>query len=148
MIKIYTIGFTQKNAKHFFELLKGVQIERLIDVRVNNSSQLAGFAKGRDLEYFCKEILDCEYLHFTDLAPTKELLKSYSDKKIAWTDYEKIFNSLLQTRDISKRHDISIFDNACLLCSEAAPEQCHRRLVAEFLKRKNPDKKIEILHLI
>lgn len=148
MINIYTIGFTKKDAKRFFELLKQARIERLIDIRVNNSSQLAGFAKGGDLKYFCKTILNCEYLHFVDLAPTKELLKSYSNKEITWNDYERVFNEILEARNVAAKHDIAIFNNSCLLCSEETPARCHRRLVAEFLKKKNPQEEFVISHLV
>lgn len=147
MITIYTIGFTKKDARRFFELLKRAKVEKLIDIRINNSSQLAGFAKGTDLEYFCESILSCKYLHLTDLAPTKELLKSYSDKEISWNEYEKTFNKLLEARGIISKHNIRIFNNSCLLCSEDTPEHCHRRLVAEFLKKSHPEEDIKILHL-
>lgn len=148
MITIYTIGFTKKDARRFFELLKKAKIEKLIDIRVNNSSQLAGFAKGVDLKYFCKTILDSEYIHIPDLAPTKELLKSYTNKETTWIQYEKIFTKLLQERMVLKKYDINIFNNSCLLCSEDTPECCHRRLVAEYLKKEHPEQDVKIIHLV
>ena len=147
MITLYTIGFTKKSAESFFSLLKNAGIKKLVDIRVNNSSQLAGFAKGKDLEFFVKELCDAEYTHIVDLAPTKELLKDYQDKVIDWNDYVSVFNKLLTDRHTSKRFPVEAFDNACFLCTEETPEYCHRRLVAEYLKQENPDKEIRIIHL-
>lgn len=147
MITLYTIGFTKKNAKKFFGLLKNVGIKKLIDIRINNSSQLAGFAKGADLEFFMKEICNAEYVHITDLAPTKELLKDYQDKVIDWTGYTIIFNKLMQSRRIAERYRVEDLDQCCFLCTEDTPEKCHRRLVAEYIKNHNPDKEIRIIHL-
>ena len=147
MITLYTIGFTKKNAKKFFGLLKNAGIKKLIDIRINNSSQLAGFAKGADLEFFMKEICNAEYVHITDLAPTKELLKDYQDKVIDWTGYTIIFNKLMQSRRIAERYRVEDLDQCCFLCTEDTPEKCHRRLVAEYIKNHNPDKEIRIIHL-
>lgn len=147
MITLYTIGFTKKNAKKFFGLLMNVGIKKLIDIRINNSSQLAGFAKGADLEFFMKEICNAEYVHITDLAPTKELLKDYQDKVIDWTGYTIIFNKLMQSRRIAERYRVEDLDQCCFLCTEDTPEKCHRRLVAEYIKNHNPDKEIRIIHL-
>ena len=147
MITLYTIGFTKKNAKKFFGLLKNVGIKKLIDIRINNSSQLAGFAKGADLEFFMKEICNAEYVHITDRAPTKELLKDYQDKVIDWTGYTIIFNKLMQSRRIAERYRVEDLDQCCFLCTEDTPEKCHRRLVAEYIKNHNPDKEIRIIHL-
>ena len=147
MITLYTIGFTKKNAQKFFELLKNAGVRKLVDIRINNASQLAGFAKGTDLKFFMKAICNAEYEHITDLAPTKELLKDYQDKVIDWNGYTMIFKKILQDRHIAERFNIENFDNCCFLCTEDTPEQCHRRLVAEFFKAKNPDKDIRIVHL-
>lgn len=147
MITLYTLGFTKKSAEKFFSLLKNVGIKKLVDIRINNSSQLAGFAKGKDLEFFVKELCDAEYTHIVDLAPTKELLKDYQDKVIDWNGYVSVFNKLLTDRRASKRFPVEAFDNACFLCAEETPEYCHRRLVAEYLKQENPDKEIRIIHL-
>ena len=147
MITLYTIGFTKKNAQKFFELLKNAGVRKLVDIRINNASQLAGFAKGTDLKFFMKAICNAEYEHITDLAPTKELLKNYQDKVIDWNGYTVIFKKILQDRHIAERFNVENFDNCCFLCTEDTPEQCHRRLVAEFFKAKNPDKDIRIVHL-
>lgn len=148
MVTIYTIGFTKKDARRFFELLKTAKIKKLIDIRISNSSQLAGFAKGGDLKYFCKMILEAEYIHIPDLAPTKELLKSYTNKETSWTEYEKIFIKLLQERKVLHKYNIDTFNNSCLLCSEDTPEFCHRRLVAEYFKKEYPEQDIKIIHLV
>ena len=148
MITLYTIGFTKKNAKKFFELLKNARVKKLIDIRINNSSQLAGFAKGSDLEFFMKEICNAGYEHITDLAPTKELLKDYQEKNIDWNGYTIVFKDILQKRKIADRYNVEVFDQCCFLCTEDTPEKCHRRLVAEFFKTKNPDKDIRIVHLM
>ena len=147
MITLYTIGFTKKNAKQFFGLLKNAGVRKLVDIRINNSSQLAGFAKGTDLEFFMKEICDAEYEHITDLAPTKELLKDYQNKVIDWNGYTVVFNNLLKQRHIAERFPVEEFDHCCFLCTEDTPEMCHRRLVAEYLKAQNSDKEIRIIHL-
>lgn len=147
MITLYTIGFTKKNAQKFFELLKNAGVRKLVDIRINNASQLAGFAKGTDLKFFMKAICNAEYEHVTDLAPTKELLKNYQDKVIDWNGYTVVFKKILQDRHIAERFNVENFDNCCFLCTEDTPEQCHRRLVAEFFKAKNPDKDIRIVHL-
>ena len=147
MITLYTIGFTKKNARKFFGLLKNAGVKKLVDIRINNSSQLAGFAKGTDLEFFMKEICGAEYVHITDLAPTKELLKDYQDKVIDWNGYTVVFNNLLKQRHIAERFPVEEFDQCCFLCTEDTPEMCHRRLVVEFLKDSNADKQINIIHL-
>ena len=147
MITLYTIGFTKKNAQKFFELLKNAGVRKLVDIRINNASQLAGFAKGTDLKFFMKAICNAEYEHITDLAPTKELLKNYQDKVIDWNGYTVVFKKILQDRHIAERFNVENFDNCCFLCTEDTPEQCHRRLVAEFFKAKSPDKDIRIVHL-
>lgn len=149
-MKIYTIGFTQKSAKKFFELLKENNIKTLLDVRLNNINQLAGFAKGRDLEYFLKEILGATYIHDLEFAPTREILDNYKKKIINWDDYEKEYNMLLDKR-IIKQHIIKKYDNkfdrVCLLCSEVEASKCHRRLAAEYIKESINDENIEIVHL-
>jgi uncharacterized protein (DUF488 family) len=145
MIKLYTIGFTKKSAEHFFELLKKNNVKKIVDIRINNTSQLAGFAKGSDLAYFAKSINNIEYVYIPDFAPTKELLSDYQNKKIGWLDYQKIFMNLIEQRKISSKYDIADFNGSCFLCSEDTPEKCHRRLVVEYFKRTNND--IQIIHL-
>jgi uncharacterized protein (DUF488 family) len=146
MIKLYTIGFTEKSAKEFFTLLQKAGVKKILDVRINNVSQLAGFAKGKDLEYFAKIIVNSDYEHNIDLAPTQELLKDYRDKKVSWTQYEKEYISILDKRNILKKINFDKLDGVCLLCSEHKPDMCHRRLLAEYLQKAN--KEIEIIHLI
>lgn len=147
MITLYTIGFTKKNARKFFGLLKNAGVKKLIDIRINNASQLAGFAKGSDLEFFMEAICGAGYEHITDLAPTKELLKDYQDKVIDWSGYTVVFNNMLKTRKIAERYNAQDFDQCCFLCTEDTPEKCHRRLVVEYLKSQNPDKDVRIIHL-
>lgn len=147
MITLYTIGFTKKNARKFFTLLKNSGVKKLVDIRINNASQLAGFAKGQDLEFFVKELCGAEYVHITDLAPTKELLKDYQDKKINWNGYTTIFNRILEERRIAERYNVQDFDKSCFLCTEDTPETCHRRLVVEYFKKSNPEEEIRIVHL-
>ncbi len=146
MIKLYTIGFTGKSAEQFFRLLKDAGISKIIDSRVNNVSQLAGFAKGNDLKYFAKEIGNIEYEHILDFAPTKELLSRYRDKKVTWPEYEIAYLKLLEEREVTKNLDIKQLHRTCLLCSEHEPDQCHRRLLAEHIK--NIHQEVEIIHLM
>lgn len=138
---LFTIGFTQKSAKTFFELIRENQIELLIDVRLNNKSQLAGFSKGTDLDYLLKEICNCNYVHCQDYAPTKEILDDYKKKKITWEQYVERFIPLMEKRDFPQTFmkRFAGYERVCLLCSEPTPEQCHRRLLAEMIKDKNND---------
>ncbi len=145
-IKLYTIGFTKKSAEEFFGLLKNAGVERVIDVRLNNVSQLAGFAKRDDLRYFLKEICHADYLHMPDLAPTKELLDNVRKDGVAWSTYEKDFLRLINNRKIEKLLSKKSAGQACLLCSEETPDHCHRRLVAEYLAEKWGG--VEIVHLV
>jgi uncharacterized protein (DUF488 family) len=144
-VRLYTIGFTGKSAEQFFGLLQNAGIRVLIDTRLNNVSQLAGFAKRRDLEYFLKTITGIGYVHDTELAPTADMLDAYKNKQIDWDEYERRFNELLAGRAPEARRRPADFDRACLLCSEPTPEHCHRRLVAERLARAWPDVRVEHL---
>lgn len=143
---LYTVGFTGKSAEEFFTLLKQAGIKILLDIRLNNVSQLAGFTKGKDLAYFVKEILAGQYYHMTDLAPTKELLKKYQADE-NWQSYEKEFLALLERRNVESKIKPELFKGpTVLLCSEKAAEKCHRRLTAEYLQKKLlPDYKIKHL---
>jgi len=143
---LFTIGFTQKKAEQFFETLLKNNIKRIIDTRLNNVSQLAGFTKKQDLEYFLTEIGGIEYLHVLDFAPTKNILDEYKKKLINWTTYESKFNQLIKERQIETIVNLELLNNACLLCSEAKPHYCHRRLVAEYLHNKL-ERNIKIHHL-
>jgi uncharacterized protein (DUF488 family) len=145
-MEIYTIGFTKKTAAEFFEPLRKQGIDRLVDVRVNNTSQLAGFAKRDDLTYFLRELVAAEYLHEPLLAPTKELLKEYRDGALSWSAYEGAFLELMSDRRIEEAIPKELFaGRVVLLCSEATPERCHRRLVVEYLDRAWGD--VQAIHL-
>ena len=144
-INLYTVGFTKKNAETFFTLLTKNGVRKLIDVRLNNVSQLAGFTKQDDLKYFLKELCGIEYYHYEYLAPTENILKRYKNKEISWKQYELEFNSLIEKRKIEEKISLDLLTDACLLCSEATAENCHRRLVAEYFKKLY--EQINIVHL-
>lgn len=131
-----TIGFTKTSAEHFFGRLSRAQVRRVIDVRLNNTSQLAGFAKSEDLRYFLKAIGGIDYVHEPILAPTQDILDAFKKNKGDWRVYEAQFLSLMATRRIEDRLSPELLDGGCLLCSEDKPHQCHRRLVAEYLRTK------------
>jgi len=133
-ITIFTIGFTKKNAREFFTKLSGAGVERVVDVRLNNVSQLAGFAKRDDLEFFLDAVAGIDYVHVPELAPTKELLDGYKKKTIDWETYAKQYVELLDSRNAEQAVSREVLANACLLCSEAEPTNCHRRLLAEYLQ--------------
>ena len=143
-MKIYTIGFTKTSAQHFFERLKKSTATKLIDVRLNNVSQLAGFAKRDDLQFFARQICGIGYTHMSILAPTQSMLSAYRNPGGAWSIYEQQFMDLMEERRIEslKRTEL---DGGCLLCSEDKPHHCHRRLVAEYLKARWGD--VEVEHL-
>jgi uncharacterized protein (DUF488 family) len=146
MIKLFTIGFTNKSAEQFFDLLQNNQVEGIIDTRINNVSQLSGYAKGSDLRFFAHAIGKMDYTHKIDFAPTKDLLADYRAKKIDWADYEIAYLNLLDSRKIAQKVDVETLHQHCLLCSEHTPEKCHRRLLAEYFKAVRQD--VEIVHLI
>jgi uncharacterized protein (DUF488 family) len=136
-MEIYSIGFTQRSAEDFFTTLKLAGIRRLLDIRLNNTSQLAAFAKKEDLSYFLKAICNIEYAHEPLLAPTQEILDAYKKRKGDWAAYEREFNGLIRSRHIEKKLDRAQFDRrTVLLCSELTAEHCHRRLVLEYLAAK------------
>jgi uncharacterized protein (DUF488 family) len=136
-MEVFTIGFTQSSATHFFGRLRGAGIKRLLDVRLNNVSQLAGFAKRDDLAFFLHELCGAEYVHETLLAPTSDLLDGYKKQGGSWTDYERQFLDLMAQRRVEERLDRTSFAvPTALLCSEATAEQCHRRLAAEYLRER------------
>ncbi|MBR6478236.1 MAG: DUF488 domain-containing protein [Lachnospiraceae bacterium] len=143
---IYTIGFTQKTAREFFEPIKKNEIQLLIDVRLNNQSQLAGFTKEKDLTYFLESITDCKYVHDLTFAPTKMLLDDYKKGKINWDGYVEVFQKLIASRKMVEHFDekYKSYDRVVLLCSEPTPENCHRRLIAEAVAAKLGHK---IIHL-
>ena len=129
MITLYTIGFTKKSAAQFFHLLRDNHVKVLVDVRISNSSQLAGFAKGKDL------------------APTKDLLDKWHKEEVTWAEYEVIYTTMLKDRNIMRKYGVRQFDGACFLCSEETPEYCHRRLLAEYMKKHSAEN-VHIIHLL
>jgi uncharacterized protein (DUF488 family) len=143
-VRVFTIGFTRKSARRFFELLRAPGVRRVVDVRLNNVSQLAGFTKRDDLAYFLQEICGMAYVHRLDLAPTPEMFGEYR-KGRDWTVYERRFLALMRQRRIEEKIPRALIADGCLLCSEDAPHRCHRRLVAEYLQRHWGD--MEIVHL-
>lgn len=144
-MKLFTIGFTRKSAERFFEELIQARVKRLIDIRLNNVSQLAGFTKKEDLRYFTKTICKIEYEHLPDLAPTKDILDAYKKRKGDWAVYERQFLDLMRSRRIQESVKQETLDGACLLCSEESPLHCHRRLVAEYLQQHWSG--LEVVHL-
>lgn len=145
-MEIYSIGFTQKTAEQFFTRIKDAGIRLLLDVRLNNVSQLAGFAKRADLAFFLREICGAGYRHEPLLAPTQEMLDSYRSKAAPWQEYERRFLALMAERRVECELDRALFENpTVLLCSEATAERCHRRLVMEYLREKWGD--VAISHL-
>jgi uncharacterized protein (DUF488 family) len=144
-MKVFTIGFTKTSAQSFFDRLQKAGVKRVLDVRLNNVSQLAGFAKKDDLRYFLKAIGGIEYTHQQEFAPTQEMLDAYKKHKGAWPDYEKCFLDLMAQRRIEDIVARDTLEEACLLCSEDKPHHCHRRLVVEYLKEKWGE--LEIAHL-
>lgn len=142
---LYTIGFTKKKAEQFFELIKKNNIKCLIDIRLNNVSQLAGFAKRDDLKYFLKQLCNCEYRHMPEIAPTKEILDGYKKKQISWDEYVVQYGALIKRRKIESKLSLNELDGSCFLCSEPTADMCHRRLAAEYLKKHY--KELKIIHL-
>src|SRR6266516_2902783 len=135
-IPVFTIGFTKKGAAQFFEKLRANDVRRVVDVRLNNVSQLAGFSKRDDLKYFLKQVLDVEYVEAPLLAPTQQLLDAYKKNKGRWEDYERDFLRLMEERKIEEKIEASLLVGGCLLCSEDKPHHCHRRLVVDYLQRR------------
>jgi len=143
-MNIFTIGFSQKSAEKFFTLLIKNKVNKVIDIRLNNKSQLAGFANAKHLPYFLK-LHNIKYEYKPELAPSKDLLDGYKKNTIDWNEYIKIYNQLIKDRNIIKTININDFDNAVLLCSESTADQCHRRLLAEYIAKNFNN--IQIKHL-
>ncbi len=145
-MEIYSIGFTQKSAREFFGALKANAIERLLDVRLNNTSQLAAFAKQADLAYFLEAICGAAYEHEPLLAPTQEMLDAVKKRKGSWEDYTRDYLALIRSRKVESALSPESFRRkTVLLCSEPTPEHCHRRLALEYLQ--NHWVGVEIIHL-
>ena len=146
-MEIYTIGFTQKTAGEFFGQLRSAGIRRVMDVRLNNTSQLARFTKREDLPFFLSEICGAEYVHEPLLAPTQDILDAFKKEKGGWEEYERCFLDLLQERKVEEKIPSCLFQTpTALLCSELSPDNCHRRLAAEYLSQKWGGE-IKIFHL-
>src|SRR5687768_6823777 len=141
-MKLFTIGFTKKSAKTFFTSLQRAGVKRLVDIRLNNVSQLAGFTKRDDLRFFTKAICHIDYVHLLELAPTQDILDAYKKHDGDWQLYERQFLKLLKSRRIEDTVPRDLMDGGCLLCSEDTPHRCHRRLVAEYLQQKWEDVEI------
>jgi uncharacterized protein (DUF488 family) len=144
-IRIFTIGYAGKNAREFFTILKQAGIRKVIDVRLYNTSQLAGFTKKQDIEYFLQTIIAAEYVHLPIMAPTKQLLNDYKKRQISWHQYETQFKTIISQRQIERYITPQDMDMSCFLCSETTANNCHRRLVAEYLAGLWPN--ISIKHL-
>lgn len=134
-VQLFTIGFAETNAEHFFTLLKDAGVKRVVDVRLNNTSQLAGFSKKEDLRFFLRSVAGIEYVHVPELAPTQDILDAFKKHKGSWEVYAQEFNSLMSKRGIENVISRDTADLGCLLCSEKKPHHCHRRLVAEYLQK-------------
>lgn len=147
-VNIHTIGFTKKTAEHFFNALKKNGVIRVIDTRLNNNSQLSGFAKAKDLEFFLRKICNIDYVYRSELAPTKKILDDYKNKNITWEQYSYEYLNLMEQRLISSKLSSIDVDNGCLLCSEDKPHNCHRRLLAEYLKQQWSNQKTDINHIL
>lgn len=144
-MKLFTIGFTKSKAREFFGRLEKSGVSHVYDTRLNRVSQLAGFAKQDDLAFFLSRIGEIEYSVESLLAPTADMLNAYRKKEMLWPEYERRYLELLDARKVEKRIDLSSLNNVCLLCSEATPEHCHRRLAADYLAKSVAG--LEIVHL-
>jgi uncharacterized protein (DUF488 family) len=146
MIKLFTIGFAGKSAERFFQLLRDNGVQKIIDTRLYPSSQLSGFAKGKDLKFFLKEVANISYEHKIDFAPTEDLLSRYRSKELNWKQYESEYIAILKEKDVTKTLNPQQLHQSCLLCSEHSPENCHRKPLAEYLADRFNG--ISIIHLI
>lgn len=142
---LYTIGFSGKSAEQFFDILATNAVRRVLDVRLNNTSQLAGFSKRDDLRFFLSRVANVGYMHLPQFAPSDALLKAYRSRTIDWDEYEHRYLALLGERNELASMDPSVFESGCLLCSEASPDHCHRRLLAEYIAVRLPD--VHVIHL-
>jgi len=144
-VLLYTIGFTKKSAEEFFALLGEAGVKRVLDVRLNNVSQLAGFAKKDDLEFFLREVAGIEYHHLLELAPTQELI-DMARKRQEWAKFEAGYRRLIEQRKVEALVSRQLLHRGCLLCSEDQPEHCHRRVLADYLAGRVPGLKVQ--HLV
>lgn len=141
-----TIGFSKKSLEQFVDLMKNAGVTRLVDTRLNNTSQLSGYAKKNDLSYVMR-LVGISYQHDVMLAPTEDILSAYKKKQMSWYEYEKQYIGLLEKRKVENRiDDILAGEVTCFLCSEDKPHHCHRRLLAEYLNHYK--KEIKVTHLV
>jgi uncharacterized protein (DUF488 family) len=145
MKKLYTMGYTQKPAKKFFNLIDKYEIKRIIDIRLHNNTQLAGFTKQNNLKYFLKRLSDCDYCHIPLMAPSKDIFDDSKKNGLEWKEYASRFNKLINQRKIEQLINEDDIDGACLLCCEPEATNCHRSLVAEYLQKYFGD--IQIIHI-
>lgn len=145
-IKIFTIGFTGSSAENFFGRLKRAGVKKIIDTRLWAGSQLSGFAKKNDLPYFLKELARVDYEYRQELAPSGDILKAYQDKRLSWQDYEAAYAQLIRHRNIARVLTPEEVNGSCFLCACKTEHQCHRRLLAEYLKNEWQSQ-VEIVHL-
>lgn len=143
---VTTIGFTRTTAEHFFDRIKAAGVKKVIDVRLHNTSQLAGFAKSDDLAYFLKTICGAGYVHEPLLAPTEKIMTAFKKEKGDWNIFQNDFMNLMAERKVESHLRLDEFDGACLLCSEDKPHRCHRRLVCDYLNGKWSGK-LDVRHL-
>lgn len=145
-VPVATIGFTGKSAQEFFDLLKNAQVRRVLDIRLSNTSQLAGFTKKQDLPFFLNKVCGADYLEMPELAPELELFKRYRAKELAWDDFAAAYVESIARRRVESQLDVDLFHSACLLCSEHLPHHCHRRLAIEYLNSQW-NGRLDITHL-
>lgn len=144
-VQLFTIGFAETSAASFFSSLRQSGVKRVVDVRLNNTSQLAGFTKKEDLRFFLRAVCDIEYVHLPSLAPTQDILDNFKKFKGSWSIYEEAFTKLMLARQVERTVSPALVHLSCLLCSEKRPDFCHRRLVAEYLQREWQD--VQVTHL-
>lgn len=144
-VKLFTIGFTRKSAEEFFDLLEGAGVQRVVDIRLHNTSQLAGFTKQDDLRFFLDQVAGIEYVHLPILAPSEELMQDYRKKRIPFPEFRKRFLDLMAERKIEKAVSPRVLHGGCLLCSEPKASDCHRSFVACYLAEKWND--VEVIDL-
>lgn len=141
MLKIYTIGTNGKNKEIFAEILNAVDVNTVIDVRLWRQSRFVPWTSGTNLQ----RMLGDKYKYIPELTPTLDLLTKIKNGTINWAEYEQIFNDILKKRRIENLFTPDTINKVCFLCAEKTAENCHRRLVAEYLQQHFPD--IEIVHL-
>ncbi|MFM0225617.1 DUF488 domain-containing protein [Paraburkholderia dipogonis] len=145
-MQVATIGFTGKTAQEFFDLLKDAQVRMVLDIRLSNTSQLAGFAKKQDLPFFLDKLCGAAYQEIPDLAPEPDLFKRYKAKELTWDDFSAAYVELIAKRRVESNLDVDLFRSACLLCSEHLPHHCHRRLALDYLNSRW-NSRLKITHL-